>query len=108
MTVASGDVSEMTESSPSSSGRSHFENIQSSNWNSLRFKPPPSPDSEIGFRVEFRSLDIQMTDYENAALSVLVTLLVRVIGRYDVNFIIPVSKVDDNLRRAGERDAYLN
>lgn len=36
----------------------HFENIQSTNWNSLRFKPPPSQKSEIGWRVEFRTMDI--------------------------------------------------
>lgn len=26
----------------------HFESLQSTNWNSLRFKPPPSMDSDIG------------------------------------------------------------
>ena len=31
----------------------HFENIQSTNWQTLRFKPPP-PNSPIGWRVEFR------------------------------------------------------
>jgi len=36
----------------------HFENLQSTNWNSMRFKPPPSMDSPIGWRVEFRSMDI--------------------------------------------------
>jgi glutamate--cysteine ligase catalytic subunit len=36
----------------------HFENLQSSNWNSMRFKPPPSLDSTIGWRVEFRLMDI--------------------------------------------------
>ena len=36
----------------------HFENVQSTNWNSLRFKPPPSQDSKIGWRVEFRTMDI--------------------------------------------------
>jgi glutamate--cysteine ligase catalytic subunit len=36
----------------------HFENLQSTNWNSMRFKPPPSKDSKIGWRVEFRSMDI--------------------------------------------------
>ena len=36
----------------------HFENLQSTNWNSLRFKPPPSIDSTIGWRVEFRTMDI--------------------------------------------------
>lgn len=37
---------------------SHFENLQSTNWNSMRFKPPPSEESKIGWRVEFRSMDI--------------------------------------------------
>ena len=31
----------------------HFENIQSTNWQTVRFKPPP-PKSPIGWRVEFR------------------------------------------------------
>ena len=31
----------------------HFENIQSTNWQTMRFKPPP-PNSPIGWRVEFR------------------------------------------------------
>lgn len=37
---------------------SHFEAIQSSNWNSVRFKPPPSYNSKIGWRVEFRTMEI--------------------------------------------------
>lgn len=37
---------------------SHFENLQSTNWCSLRFKPPPRADSKIGWRVEFRTMDI--------------------------------------------------
>lgn len=36
----------------------HFENLQSTNWNSMRLKPPPSMKSKIGWRVEFRSMDI--------------------------------------------------
>lgn len=35
-----------------------FEAIQSSNWNDVRLKPPPSMDSQIGWRVEFRSMDV--------------------------------------------------
>ena len=27
----------------------HFENIQSTNWNSVRFKPPPSFSSKVGW-----------------------------------------------------------
>lgn len=36
----------------------HFESLQSTNWHTLRFKPPPSMDSPIGWRVEFRSMDL--------------------------------------------------
>lgn len=35
----------------------HFENIQSTNWNTVRFKPP-HPDSDIGWRTEFRSMEV--------------------------------------------------
>ena len=87
---------------------SHFENVQSTNWNSLRFKPPPSQNSNIGWRVEFRTMDIQLTDFENTCLIVLLGLIVNVINHFDVNFIIPVSKVDQNMDRAHKRDGILN
>ena len=35
-----------------------FENFQSTNWNSVRFKPPPSKSSPIPWRVEFRTLEV--------------------------------------------------
>ncbi|XP_012922537.1 glutamate--cysteine ligase catalytic subunit isoform X1 [Heterocephalus glaber] len=35
----------------------HFENIQSTNWQTMRFKPPP-PHSDIGWRVEFRPMEV--------------------------------------------------
>ncbi|KQL60158.1 glutamate--cysteine ligase catalytic subunit isoform X2 [Amazona aestiva] len=35
----------------------HFENIQSTNWQTMRFKPPP-PNSDIGWRVEFRPMEV--------------------------------------------------
>ncbi|CAG8553043.1 37011_t:CDS:10, partial [Racocetra persica] len=49
------------------SSTEHFEvNLNSTNWQSVRFKPPP-PNSNIGWRVEFRCMEIQTTDFENAA-----------------------------------------
>lgn len=39
----------------------HFENIQSTNWQTMRFKPPP-PNSPIGWRVEFRPMEVQITE----------------------------------------------
>ncbi|KAH9892776.1 glutamate-cysteine ligase catalytic subunit [Cubamyces lactineus] len=82
----------------------HFENIQSTNWQTLRFKPPPA-NSPIGWRVEFRPMEVQMTDFENAAFSVFVVLLSRAILHFNLNLYIPISKVDENMARAQKRDA---
>lgn len=85
----------------------HFENIQSTNWQTMRFKPPP-PRSTIGWRVEFRPCEAQITDFENAACVCFIVLLTRVILSYRLNFLIPISKVDENMKRAQKRDAARN
>ncbi|ESP03368.1 hypothetical protein LOTGIDRAFT_224402 [Lottia gigantea] len=85
----------------------HFENIQSTNWQTMRFKPPP-PNSPIGWRVEFRPMEVQLSDFENAAYVTFIVLLTRVILTYKLNLIIPISKVDENMKTAFKRDAVLN
>merc|ERR1712151_1126236 len=89
----------------------HFESIQSTNWQSVRWKPPPPRDSpndpHIGWRTEFRSMEMQMTDFENAAFSVFIVLLQRVILTFDLNLYIPISKVDANMQRAYSRNAAV-
>nr|XP_054755836.1 glutamate--cysteine ligase catalytic subunit-like [Lytechinus pictus] len=85
----------------------HFENIQSTNWQSMRFKPPPV-NSKIGWRVEFRPIEVQLTDFENAAYVVFLVLLTRAILTFKLNFLIPISKVDENMKNAQKRDAVLN
>uniref|UniRef100_A0AAR2IUS7 Glutamate--cysteine ligase n=1 Tax=Pygocentrus nattereri TaxID=42514 RepID=A0AAR2IUS7_PYGNA len=82
----------------------HFENIQSTNWQTMRFKPPP-PNSDIGWRVEFRPMEVQLTDFENSAYVVFIVLLTRVILSYKLDFLIPLSKVDDNMKVAQKRNA---
>lgn len=82
----------------------HFENIQSTNWQTMRFKPPP-PNSTIGWRVEFRPCEAQLTDFENAAIVCFIVLLTRVILSYHLNFLIPISKVDENMQKAQKRNA---
>lgn len=82
----------------------HFENLQSTNWQTMRFKPPP-PGSNIGWRVEFRSMEVQATDFENAAYSVFIVLLTRAILSFGLDFYIPISKVDENMKRAHVRNA---
>ncbi|KAL2139802.1 hypothetical protein VTI28DRAFT_4687 [Corynascus sepedonium] len=84
----------------------HFENIQSTNWQHMRFKPPPA-DNNIGWRVEFRPMEIQITDFENAAFAVFIVLITRVILSYNLNFYIPIVKVDENMETAHARDAVL-
>ncbi|XP_032537736.1 glutamate--cysteine ligase catalytic subunit isoform X2 [Chiroxiphia lanceolata] len=81
-----------------------LENIQSTNWQTMRFKPPP-PNSDIGWRVEFRPMEVQLTDFENSAYVVFVVLLTRVILSYKLDFLIPLSKVDENMKVAQKRDA---
>lgn len=49
------------------------------NWNSVRLKAPPSLDSEIGWRVEFRTTELSLTPDENSAISILVHMLVRML-----------------------------
>merc|ERR1712110_968591 len=84
----------------------HFENIQSTNWQTMRFKPPP-PGDKIGWRVEFRPCELQISDFENAAVCCFVVLLTRSILSYKWNLLMPISKVDENMKRAQRRDAVL-
>lgn len=84
----------------------HFENLQSTNWQHMRFKPPP-PGSNIGWRVEFRSMEIQITDFENAAFAIFIVLVTRVILSFGLDFYIPISKVEENMQRAHARNAVL-
>ncbi|CAD5212834.1 unnamed protein product [Bursaphelenchus okinawaensis] len=86
----------------------HFETIQSSNWMNMRFKPPPPDAPEIGWRVEFRPTEVQLTDFENAAYCCFVVLLTRVIVSYKLTFLSPISKVTENMKRAQTRGAVLN
>jgi glutamate--cysteine ligase catalytic subunit len=85
----------------------HFENIQSTNWQTVRFKPPP-PNSDIGWRVEFRPMEIQLTDFENAAFCCFIVLITRIISSLELNFYIPISKVDENMKIAHKRNAIIN
>jgi glutamate--cysteine ligase catalytic subunit len=84
----------------------HFENIQSTNWQTMRWKPPPF-NVPMGWRVEFRPMEVQFSDFENAAFTVVVMLCARVILFFDLSLYVPLSKVDENMRRAHTRDAVL-
>jgi glutamate--cysteine ligase catalytic subunit len=86
----------------------HFENLQSTNWQHMRFKPPPSGSQDTGWRVEFRPMEIQITDFENAAFSIFIVLITRAILSFDLNFYIPIQRVTENMETAHKRNAALN
>lgn len=86
----------------------HFENLQSTNWQHMRFKPPPSDKDDIGWRVEFRSMEIQITDFENAAFSIFVVLITRAILSFNLNFYLPIPRTTENMETAHARNAVLD
>jgi len=84
-----------------------FENLQSTNWQHMRFKPPPH-DKDTGWRVEFRPMEIQITDFENAAFSIFIVLITRAILSFDLNFYIPIPLTTTNMETAHARNAALD
>jgi len=53
-------------------------------------------------------METQLTDFENAAFTVFIVLLTRVILAFDLNLYIPLSRVDANMQRAHSRGAAAN
>ncbi|KFG63824.1 glutamate-cysteine ligase, catalytic subunit domain-containing protein [Toxoplasma gondii RUB] len=141
-----------------------FENLQSTNWNSVRFKPPPSFNQFVGqavgqtskpvtaheggtqneftetnerrqlrnedkespgataqrlcrsgttgptvecWRVEFRTPEIQLSDFENAACIALITVFVQVLLEERFDLYIPMSLNDENMRRSSQLNSIL-
>ena len=52
-------------------------------------------------------MEIQITDFENAAFAVFIVLVTRVILSFGLDFYLPISKVEEGMRRAHTRDAVL-
>jgi glutamate--cysteine ligase catalytic subunit len=50
-------------------------------------------------------MEMQLTDFENAAFTVFIVLCTRVILTFDLNLYIPLSRVDANMQRAHSRNA---
>jgi len=94
----------------------HWENLQSTNWQTVRWKPPPpnkgildkTSEEHIGWRVEFRSMELQLTDFENAANTVFVVLLSRVILALELSLYIPISRLEENMQSAQRREAVTS
>jgi len=48
-----------------------------------------------------------LTDFENAALTVFLGLLVNVINESSLDFVLPISKVDEGMLRCQDQDAII-
>jgi len=84
-------------------GADLWEAVQSTNWNSVRFKPPPPGEqnsANIGWRVELRTMELGISDKENAAITVFVALLAQALLHDPCDLYLPVSLLEDNLQRA--------
>ena len=89
----------------------NFELFNCSNWRLLRFKPPPikseSSLNRIGWRVEFRPTELQLTDFQNTAFATFIILLTRAIIDKKLNFLVNITQVDANMNEAVKRNACL-
>ena len=76
----------------------HFEQFNSTNWHSVRFKPPPDLKEDMPWRVEFRTMEMQPTIEDNIKFCTVIELLSKIICDEDMdcNFYMPISKVDEN------------
>lgn len=76
-------------------------------WSHVRLKLPViSTDGlSLPWRVEFRPVEVQPTDKENAALVVGTRLLHQTIQHYGLDLKIPISAVEDNMERASSQGA---
>jgi glutamate--cysteine ligase catalytic subunit len=52
-------------------------------------------------------MDIMLTDFENSAMVIALGMIVNIINEFDLNFVMPISKNDENMDRAHMRDGLL-
>ncbi|KAJ2811933.1 glutamate--cysteine ligase [Coemansia sp. 'formosensis'] len=82
-----------------SNGQEHFKRFLGCNRQNVCLYPPNTRTCS-GWEVEFMSLEVQLTDDENAAFISFIVLLSRVIISYSLNLYLPISLMDQNMARA--------
>ncbi|KAF1811924.1 GCS-domain-containing protein [Eremomyces bilateralis CBS 781.70] len=88
--------------------------ICASVWSHVRLKVP-EPEEEQGWRVEFRPMEVQPCDFENAAMLVFLSLLKQALGwdrssssrQTARQWYIPLTAVEENMSRAHSNNAVL-
>ena len=88
----------------------HFEAIQSTNWNNVRFKPAANFETSNSWLVEFRPMEAPITPKEKEHFVFFATLMQRIMTdrNMETNFYIPISLADKNMLRSVERGAVHN
>ncbi|XP_076313666.1 glutamate--cysteine ligase-like [Tachypleus tridentatus] len=81
--------------------------LLSTTFPTVRLKIPDASNSAF-WRLEFRPMEVQFTDYENAAFSLFMVILAKIILEKKLHLLIPISKVLENVERAQKRDAVRN
>ncbi|KAJ1812286.1 glutamate--cysteine ligase, partial [Coemansia sp. RSA 2598] len=92
---------------PTSDGQEHFKRFLGCNRQNVCLYPP-NTRAGSGWEVEFMSLEVQLTDAENAAFITFMILLSRVIISYKLNLYLPISLMDQNMSRAQKVSAVVN
>ncbi|KAJ2783852.1 glutamate--cysteine ligase [Coemansia javaensis] len=83
----------------------HFRRLLGCNRQNVCLYPPNTRGSGSGWEVGFESLEVQLTDAENAAFITFIVLLSRVIISYRLNLYLPISLMDQNMARAQKVNA---
>lgn len=85
--------------------------LASSQWPFIKLKlPPTAEDPDLGWRIEVRPMEAQLTDFENAAFAVFIGLLARAMLAKRPNFpnfTLPMSKLIENMERSKKINAVL-
>ncbi|KAL4938775.1 glutamate-cysteine ligase-domain-containing protein [Aspergillus oleicola] len=84
----------------------HFSTLYRSSWPHVRLKFPEGDNA--GWRVEFRPMEVQLTDFENAAFIVFIVLLRHALEYFGVRLYIPMRCVVENMQTAVKRDAAIS
>jgi len=76
-------------------------------WPHVRLKLPvlSSTNDSLPWRVEFRPMEAQPSNRENAALVVALRVLQQTIQHFNLDLKIPISEVEQNMNRANDRNA---
>ncbi|GAB7323631.1 hypothetical protein MBLNU13_g07116t1 [Cladosporium sp. NU13] len=76
-------------------------------WPHVRLKLPvlSTANDSLPWRVEFRPMEAQPSDMENAALVAALRVLQQTIQHFNMDLKIPISEVEQNMDRANDRNA---